>query len=96
MGMPISFDMNAFGARQSGRLTPYVGGAILNFETPNPAYNPFVTREDRTWYVGATLETTIVAQASLRLNVHYSSNDSNIINFTYRDLSISFGPALTF
>jgi hypothetical protein len=95
-GMPVSFDVNVFGASRSSRLTPYVGGALLNFETPNPAYNPSRTREDRTWYVGATLETAIVGQASLRLNVNYSNNDSNIINFTYHDLSISFGPAFTF
>lgn len=95
-GMPVSFDVNVFGASHSGRITPYVGGYVLNFATPNPAYNPSVTREDRTWYVGATLETTIVGQASLRLNVNYLSNDSNIVNFTYRDLSITFGPALTF
>lgn len=96
LGLPVSFDVNVFGTSRSGRVTPYVGGAVLNFETPNPAYNPSVTREDRTWYVGATLETMIVGQASLRLNVNYSSSDSNIINFTYRDLSISFGPSLTF
>jgi tetratricopeptide (TPR) repeat protein len=96
LGMPVSFDVDVFGANRSGRITPYVGGAVLNFETPNPAYNPFITRQDRTWYVGGTLETAIVGQASLRLNVNYSSNDSNIINFGYRDLSISFGPAVTF
>jgi tetratricopeptide (TPR) repeat protein len=96
LGMPVSFEANLFGASRSGRVTPYVGAAVLSFETPNPAYNPFVTREDRTWYAGATLETAIVGQASLRLNINYLSSDSNIINFTYRDLSISFGPALTF
>jgi tetratricopeptide (TPR) repeat protein len=96
LGMPVSFDVDVFGASRSGRITPYFGGAVLNFETPNPAYNPFITREDRTWYVGATLETVIVRRASLRLNVNYASNDSNIVNFGYRDLSISFGPAVTF
>jgi tetratricopeptide (TPR) repeat protein len=96
LGMPVSFDVNVFGSARSGRVTPYVGGAVMTFETPDPDYNPAVTRGDRTWYVGATVETTLVGQAALRLNVNYLNNDSNIINFTYRDLSISFGPAISF
>jgi hypothetical protein len=96
LGMPVSFDMNVFGATRSGRITPYVGAAVMTFENPDPDFNAAVTRRDRTWYAGATLETTIIGRASFRLNVNYLSNDSNVINFTYRDLSISLGPAITF
>jgi len=96
LGLPVSFDVDAFGSTRSGRVTPYVGGAVIHFETPDPDFNASVIRDDRTWWVGATLETTIVGQASVRLNVNYLNNASNIINFAYRDLSISLGPALSF
>src|SRR5262249_38317472 len=67
LGMPVSFDVNMFGTSRSARVTPYVGAAVMTFETPDPDFNAAVIRRDRTWYAGATLETAIIGQASLRL-----------------------------
>ena len=96
LGMPLTFNLNWFGASRLGVFTPYIGGSFTDFEIPNPLYDPNVTRRDRMWYLGTTLEANVVGQASLRLNVHYLSNDSNIVNFTYRNLAVSFGPSFRY
>ena len=96
LGMPISFDFNLFGAKQSGLITPYIGGNLTDFQAPDPTYDASVTRRDRAWYLGTTLEGSLVGSANFRLNVNYLSNESNIINFAYRNLSVSFGPAFRF
>ena len=96
LGMPMTFNLTTFGASRQGVVSPYVGGSLTDFKIPNPAFDPIVTRRDVMWYVGTTAEANIVGQVSLRLNVHYLRNDSNIINFAYRNLSVSFGPAFRF
>jgi hypothetical protein len=96
LGMPVAFDMNLFGSSRSALVTPYAGASLYYFDAPDPEFNPDISRRDRAWYVGATLETSIAGQAGFRMNVNYLSNDSNIVNFTYRNLSVSFGPTFTF
>lgn len=96
VGMPITFNLTWFGGSRQGVVTPYIGANLTDFKIPNPDYDPIVTRRDRMWYAGSTFEANIVGQASLRLNVHYLRNDSNIVNFAYRNLSISFGPAFRY
>lgn len=96
LGMPILFDLSWFGASRPAQITPYIGGSLSYFEIPDPAYDAAVTRQDHTWYVGTTVEANLIGDVNFRLNVNYLSNESNIINFAYRNLSVSFGPAFRF
>ena len=96
LGAPISFDFSLFGASRKGTITSYVGGNLTDFETPNPAFDPSVTRRDQAWYIGTTVDANVFRQANFRVNVNYLVNESNIINFAYRNLSVSFGPAFRF
>jgi hypothetical protein len=94
--MPITFNLPLFGAGRQGVVTPYIGASLTDFKIPNPAYDPAMTRRDGMWYAGSTFEANVAGQVSLRLNVNYLRNDSNIVNFAYRNLSVSFGPAFRY
>jgi tetratricopeptide (TPR) repeat protein len=95
VGMPVSFDVNFLGSH-SGVITPYAGAGVIKFDAADPEFNPGISREDRTWYVGTTIEATLIGQTNFRLNVNYLANDSNVVAFTYRNLSVAFGPSFTF
>ena len=96
LGMPIAFVVPWFGTNRSWLLTPYVGASFVDYESPDPSLDPTVTRRDREWHVGATLDAELATNAGIRVNVHYARNDSNLVNFAYRNLAVSFGPAVRF
>jgi hypothetical protein len=96
VGMPVAFVVPWFGKNQTWVLTPYAGAYFANYDAPDPSVDPNVTRRDREWHVGATLDATLATNAGVRLNVHYARNDSNIANFAYRNFAVSIGPAVRF
>jgi tetratricopeptide (TPR) repeat protein len=96
LGMPIAFVVPWFGTNRTWLLTPYIGASFADYDSPDPAVDPTVTRRDREWHVGATLDAELATNAGIRVNVHYARNDSNLVNFAYRNLAVSFGPAVRF
>ncbi len=96
LGMPIAFAVQWFGSNRTWVLTPYIGGSYAQYEEPNPSVDPDTKRRDREWHVGATLDAELAENAGLRLNVHYTRNDSNVVNYAYRNFAVSIGPAVRF
>jgi hypothetical protein len=94
--MPIAFVVPWFGTNRTWVLTPYIGASYAQYETPDPTVDPNVTRRDREWHVGSTLDAELATNAGFRFNVHYTRNDSNLINYSYRNLAFSIGPAVRF
>jgi hypothetical protein len=96
LGMPMAFVVPWFGTNRTWVLTPYAGASFANYESPDPLLDPTVTRRDREWHVGATLDAELATNAGFRVNVLYVRNDSNVENFAYRNLAVSIGPAVRF
>ena len=96
LGMPIAFVVPWFGTNRTWLLTPYIGASYAQYDEPNPAVDPDAKRRDREWHVGATLDAELATNAGLRLNVHYTRNDSNVANYAYRNFAVSVGPAVRF
>jgi tetratricopeptide (TPR) repeat protein len=96
VGWPINFEVDWGGYKKSWLVTPYVGASMTRYAMPNPTYDPLVKRRDREWHVGTMLEAQIFGNAGVRINVQYLRNESNLPNFTFRNLSVSLGPAVRF
>jgi tetratricopeptide (TPR) repeat protein len=92
VGLPITFPVRVAGKVHHWVFTPYAGYSETDYDAPNPSIDPLVTREDREWRVGASLDAVLIKNAGLRVQVHYNDNQSNLTNFTYKNLAVSFGP----
>ena len=54
VGMPITVTVPWFNGATAWVISPYVGGSLVNFDTPDPLYDPTQARKDNELHVGAT------------------------------------------
>jgi hypothetical protein len=77
-------------------LTPYVTYLRTDYDGPNPFIDAAVTRRDREWRVGATLDAPITGDFAVSATVQYGRVDSNLPNFRYDNLTVVVGPTARF
>jgi hypothetical protein len=77
-------------------LTPYATYLHTDFDGPNPFIDPAVTRRDREWRVGATLDAPLTGTFGVSTTVQYGRVDSNLPNFRFDNLTVVVGPTARF
>lgn len=87
----FNFDLPALNAPSKASFTPFFSYVVTNYRSPNPTFDPTVTRKDREWRVGASLDVPLSEHFGTFGLAQYSSVDSNLPNFKSRNLAISFG-----
>lgn len=77
-------------------VTPFVRYAAYNFDGADPLVDPWMARRDRQWRAGAQLDMPITRDWGLSAVVQYTSNASNIPNFSTSSWSGMIGPTYRF
>jgi hypothetical protein len=97
VSLPYAFVAPAFA--QSGRswtVAPFVGYSHTAYSMPDFIVDPSVTRLDRQWRVGTTLDMTYFQNLGFALQVQYLHTQSTISNYRTRDFIVSGGPTVRF
>ena len=97
LALPYAFPAPAF-ARSGSTWTiaPFVGYSHTAYAQPDPIVDPNVTRLDRQWRVGATLDMIFVQNVGFSMQVEYLRTDSTISNYRTNDFIVSGGPTIRF
>lgn len=96
LGLPFEFSVPVGATRNQVIVTPVAGYSDTKYRMPNWIVDPNVTRHDRETRLGVVLDTQIYQNVGLRTQVTHSWIDSNLPNFTTRNLTVSVGPTARF
>jgi hypothetical protein len=80
----------------SWAFSPFARMVRTEFDAPNPAIDPVVTRADTQWVAGAVFDTPVNRTFGLSTTVQYDWTDSNISTYRQNNLSILSGPTVRF
>ncbi|SED12086.1 hypothetical protein SAMN05519104_2838 [Rhizobiales bacterium GAS188] len=97
VSLPYAFPAPAFS--QSSRVwtvAPFAGYSHTPYRAPDPIVNPGITRLDRQWRVGTTLDMTFFENLGFALQVQYLHTGSTISNYRTHDFIVSGGPTVRF
>lgn len=96
IGFPIPFSLAWWGTPYQFVFTPSAGVSRTDYAAPNILIDPDVTREDREWHVGASLDAQIYGSFGIRTQVQYTETSSSLPNFDMKNFSVSVGPTARF
>ena len=96
IGMPFEFSVPVGASRRNVVITPTAGYSDTQFRMPNFIVDPTVTRHDRESRLGLILDTQIYENIGLRTHVTHTWIDSNLPNYTMKNLTVSVGPTARF
>jgi tetratricopeptide (TPR) repeat protein len=95
--LPYSFAAPAFAkTERAWTVAPFFGYSFTPYAQPDPLVEPSVTRLDRTWRVGATLDMVYFENFGFALQVQYFRTMSTVSNYRTRDFIVSGGPTVRF
>jgi hypothetical protein len=77
-------------------LTPSAGITRTGYNSANAIVDPFTERDDWELRLGIGLDAPLTEALGIGVQVQYTRNNSNLPNYEYRNLSISFGPIIRF
>lgn len=78
------------------KLSPFVGGAWIDYDRANPAIDPFVVRRDRELNAGVALDAPITGTLGLSAFVQYDWVGSKLPNYRQRGVTVLGGPTARF
>ena len=96
VGLPFEFSVPFAGTRRQVVVTPTAGFSDTRYDMPNFIVDPFVTRHDREVRVGGIFDVQLYQNFGLRTQVMQTWIDSNLPNFTMKNLSVAIGPTARF
>ena len=96
VALGVQFDAPSELIPRKWKLSPFVGGAALGVDRPNPAIDPRVARRDTEFSAGVALDAPLTAWLGLSALVQYDRIDSNIPNYRQRGLTVLGGPTARF
>jgi hypothetical protein len=67
-----------------------------DYESPNPQIDPTTGRQDRRWRLAVSQTVPVSEQVRLVVQVQDDIVDSSLPNFSYSNLSVTFGPQIQF
>lgn len=67
-----------------------------DYRTPNPLYDSTIVRRDREWRFVLGVDVPITNRVGGFAQLVYANVDSNLPNFAYTNLAVSFGPSIRF
>ena len=95
--LPYAFTAPAFAqAQRTWTVAPFIGYSYTPYRKPDPIVDPTVTRLDRQWRVGATLDMSFFQNLGFALQVQYLRTQSSLPNYRTRDFIVSGGPTVRF
>jgi len=95
--LPFSFTAPVFAqAEHEWIIAPFVGYSAIPYAEPDPLVDPNVTRHDRQWRVGTTLDMTFYKNIGFAVTVQYFQSNSTVPNYRTRDFIVSAGPTIRF
>jgi hypothetical protein len=95
--LPYSFTAPAFAqTERAWTVAPFLGFSFTPYDQPDPVVDPSVTRLDRQWRAGATLDMVFFQNFGFALQVQYLRTMSTVSNYRTRDLIVSGGPTIRF
>jgi hypothetical protein len=95
--LPYSFTAPAFAqTEQAWTVAPFLGFSFTPYDQPDPVVDPSITRLDRQWRAGATLDMIFFHNFGFALQVQYLRTMSTVTNYRTRDLIVSGGPTIRF
>jgi hypothetical protein len=97
LSLPYTFAAPTF-ARTGANwvIAPFVGYSHTPYKEPDPIVDPSITRLDRQWRVGATLDMIFYQNVGFAMQVQYLRTDSTVSNYRTNDLIVSGGPTIRF
>ena len=97
LSFPYGFTAPAFAqSRRDWTIAPFIGFSHTEYRTPDPIIDPDITRLDRQWRAGATLDMSFFANLGFALQAQYLHTQSTISNYRTHDFIVSGGPTLRF
>ena len=95
--LPYSFTAPAFAqTERAWTVAPFVGFSFTPYDQPDPIVDPSMTRLDRQWRAGATLDMSFFKNFGFALQVQYLRTVSTVSNYRTRDFIVSGGPTIRF
>jgi tetratricopeptide (TPR) repeat protein len=95
--LPYSFAAPVFAhSGANWTVAPFVGYSYTPYQQADPIVDPSVTRLDRQWRVGATLDARFYQNIGFSIQVQYLRTDSTVINYRTSDFIVSGGPTIRF
>ncbi len=95
--LPYAFTAPAFAqARRDWTVSPFVGYSHTAYRIPDPLVDPGVTRLDRQWRFGTTLDMSFFENFGFAVQAQYLRTQSSLANFRTRDFIVSGGPTVRF
>jgi hypothetical protein len=95
--LPYAFTAPAFAqARRNWTFAPFIGYSYTPYREPDPIVNPTVTRLDRQWRVGTTLDMSFFENVGFAMQAQYLHTQSTLSNFRTHDFIVSGGPTMRF
>lgn len=89
---PAPFDLSAL----SWTTNAYVTRSVYNYGGSDPLVDPNVTRRDRVWRLSAVENMPITNDVGLYLQLQYDRDNSTLLNFSYSNFTVLFGPQVHF
>ena len=77
-------------------ITPFARVLLVNFDRADYTIDPFVTRRDRTYRVGAQLDMPVTSMFGVNASAQFARYDSNIKNYRASSWSFLIGPTARF
>lgn len=74
----------------------YVTRSVYNYGGPDPLVDPNTTRRDRVWRLSAIENMPMTNDLGLYLQLQYDRVNSTLINFSYSNVTVLFGPQIHF
>lgn len=96
LGLPFEFSVPVGDQRRHVVITPTAGYSDTQYRMPNWIVDPNITRHDRESRLGVILDTQLYENIGLRTQVTHSWIDSNLPNYTMKNLTVSVGPTARF
>ena len=97
VSLPYGFTAPAFAHTGTlWSLTPSVGFSYTPYDRADPLIDPMMTRVDRQWRVGLTLDTTFFEKLGFSINAQYLHTNSTVPNYRMQDFIFSGGPTIRF
>src|SRR6185312_7027742 len=91
---PAPFDI--VNTAQSWTTAAYVTKSIYRYGGPDPLVDPNTTRRDDVWRLSAIENMPIANDIGLYLQLQYDRVNSTLINFSYNNFTVLFGPQIHF
>lgn len=96
LALSFQFDPPSDLIARKWKLSPFGGGAFLDFDRANAFVDPRIARRDKEYSAGVMLDAPLTATFGVSATVQYDRIDSNLPNYRQRGITVLGGPTARF